>query len=65
MPRWCGVKSIKKSNQPRGGKSRKAKYCNTSGQPNRFTPGWRLDKQGDLVHVGMDKDGNDNPLPDA
>jgi hypothetical protein len=65
MPRWIGVKHRKKSNQSRsGGKSRRAKYCNTSGKPNKHTPGWVLDKHGKLIHVGVDEEGNDNPLPE-
>lgn len=67
MPRWIGVKSTKKSNQPgRGGhKSRRAKCCNTSGKPNKFTPGWVLNEKGELVHVGVDAEGKDNSLPTA
>ena len=64
MPRWIGRKSIKKSNQPGPShKCRRAKYYNTSGRPNRHTPGWVLNDKGDLVHVGVDAEGNDNPLP--
>lgn len=64
MPRFYKVKRVKKSNQPGPShKCRKQKYCNTSGRPNRFTPGWVLNEEGELVHVGVDQDGNDNKLP--
>lgn len=65
MPRWIGVKHMKKGSRGVSHKCRRAKYCNSSGQPNKFTPGWVLNDKGELVHVGVDAEGNDNPLPNA
>lgn len=55
----------KKSKQPGPNrKCRRAKYCNTSGRPNRYTVGWMEDKNGTLVYTGVDEKGNTTPLPE-
>jgi hypothetical protein len=51
-------KITKKSSHPGpSGKSRRAKYCNDTGRPNKFTPGWVM-SGGELVHVGLNEDGS-------
>ena len=60
MPHYFKVKRGKKSHQPGPShKCRNPRHCNTSGKPNKFTPGWILNKDGELIYVGVDQDGND------